>query len=138
MGERGRKSQAALTVIGPGGVETIRRPEPPPELTDEQAEEWTSVVTRLPADWFPRETHAMLSQYCRHIVRARRIAKLIEATERCAEFDVKEYRDLLRSEEEQSRAIASLATKMRISQQTTYDKSKKKPQGGKRPWDIDG
>src|SRR5262245_797932 len=78
MGIRGRQSTAALSVIGPDGVETVRRPEPPDELTAEQAEEWRSIVNRLPADWFPRETLAMLAQYCRHVVHARRIVELIE------------------------------------------------------------
>src|SRR3546814_433066 len=110
MGARGRKSAAALSVIGPGGVETIRRPEPPSDLTDEQADEWRAVVNRLPAEWFPRETWGLLSQYCRHVIRARRLAQLLDAAEQATEFDVKEYRDLLRSEEEQSRALASLAT----------------------------
>lgn len=135
MGSRGRTSGAALSVIGPGGIETIRRPEAPSELTDEQASEWEAIVNRMPADWFPRETHPMLAQYCRHAVRARRLAQLVDAAEKAEEFDVKEYRDLLRSEAEQSGALMSLATKMRISQQTTYDKSKKKPSGSKKPWE---
>lgn len=136
MGNRGRVSAAALTVIGPGGIETIRRPEPPAELTDEQAEEWRAIVNRMPAEWFTRETEPLLVQYCRTIVRARRLAQLLNNTEKSEELDVKEYRDLLRSEAEQSGVLMSLATKMRISQQSTYDKSKKKPAGGTtRPWD---
>lgn len=135
MGTRGRKSSASLAVISGSGIETIRRPEPPEELTDEQAEIWREVVSRLPADWFPRETQPMLAQYCRHVIRARRLAQLLDATERAEEFDVKEYRDLLRSEEEQSRAISSLATRMRISQQASYDKSKKKPAPSQRLWE---
>jgi hypothetical protein len=63
------------------------------------------------------------------------LAHLLNEAEKAEGFDVKEYRDLLRSEEEQSRAIAALSTKMRISQQTTYDKSKKKPTSGKNPWE---
>jgi hypothetical protein len=42
------------------------RPEPPEDLTEEQAAEWSAVVDRLPADWFPRETHGLLARYCRH------------------------------------------------------------------------
>lgn len=133
---RGRKSAAELAIIGPGGVETIRRPEPPAELTDEQADEWRAIVNRLPADWFPRETWGLLAQYCRHVTRARRLAQLLVAAEAAEEVDVKEYRELLRSEEEQSRAISSLATRMRISQQATYDKSKAKGgKSGKRLWE---
>jgi len=136
MGTRGRKSSAELTVIAGSGVEAIRRPEPPEELSDEQAGEWTAIVSRMPADWFPRETHGLLTQYCRHVAAARRIAQLIARTEASNEFDLGEYGELLKLQEREGRAISSLATRMRLTQQTTYDKSKKKPSSGQRPWDI--
>lgn len=44
MGVRGRASAADPAVIGPSGIETIRRPEPPTESIDEQAIEWCVVV----------------------------------------------------------------------------------------------
>jgi hypothetical protein len=136
MGARGRKSAASLAVIGPGGIQTVRRPDPPADLTVEQAKEWRAVVNRLPAEWFPRETHGLLAQYCRHVIRARRLAQAIEVAEGRDEFDFKEWRDLLRAEEEQSRAIASLATKMRLSQQSLYDKTTKRGPQADKPWEM--
>jgi hypothetical protein len=127
MKTRGRNSAASTEIAALAIVESIQRPDAPYELTDEQADEWRAIVNRLPADWITRETYALLVQYCRHVVRARRLAVLLDKAEKSENFDVKEYRDLLRSEAEQSGAMMSLATKMRISQQTTYDKSKKKP-----------
>lgn len=135
MGDRGRTSIAELSVIGSKGIETVRRPEPPTELTDEQAAEWRAMVNRLPADWFPRETQGMLAAYCRHVVSARRVAQLLQAHEAGAEFDLTDYDRLLKMQERESRALSSLATRMRITQQTTYDKSKKKPLQGKKPWE---
>jgi hypothetical protein len=135
MGDRGRTSVAELSVIGSQGIETVRRPNPPPELTDEQATEWRAMVNRLSAEWFPRETHGMLTAYCRHVVSARRVAQLIQAHEAGEEFDVDDYDRLLRMQEREGRALSSLATRMRITQQTTYDKSKKKPLQGKKPWE---
>jgi hypothetical protein len=135
MGTRGRQSAAALTVVGPSGIETVRRPEPPGELTDEQASEWKAIVNRLPADWFGRETHSMLAQYCRHVVAARRVAQLIEACEADEHMNVEDYDRLLKMQEREGRAMSSLATRMRISQQATYDKQKKKPTGiTQKPW----
>lgn len=135
MEGRGRKSSASLSVISSGNVQAVRRPDAPNELTDEQAKEWADIVSRLPADWFPRETHGMLISYCRHIVSARRIAQLIEAAEAAEAFDVDEYDKLLKMQERESRAMSSLATRMRLTQQTTYDKSKKKPGQTRKPWD---
>jgi hypothetical protein len=136
MGVRGRKSSVELAVVGPSGIETIRRPEPPSELTEEQAIEWRATVNRLPPDWFPRETHPMLVQYCRLIVRARRLADLINQAEADEEFDVGAYRDLLKSEEAVTRAIASLSTRMRLNQSSTMrHDAVRKPGMLRKPWE---
>lgn len=135
MGSRGRTSAAHLSVVTTGAVEKIDRPKAPDDLTDEQSEEWRAVVERLPADWFPRETWALLAQYCRHVVTSRRVQKIIEALESEKEFDVDAYDKALKMQERESRCIASLATRMRLTQQTTYDKKRNKGNGGNRkPW----
>ncbi len=46
-----------------------------------QIAEWLALVSALPADWFPRETHGLLTDYCRHVVRSRRVALLIGVVE---------------------------------------------------------
>jgi hypothetical protein len=135
MGTRGPRSAASLTVISSGGIEAVERLRPPPEMTSEQTAEWVSIVNRLPADWFGRETQGLLAQYCRHIVTARRVADLIAAAEADTECSIKDYDRLLKMQEREGRAISSLATKMRISQQTTYDKSRKKPAAARKPWE---
>jgi hypothetical protein len=132
---RGRKSAASLAVISSSGIETIERPRPPSELNDEQSFEWNAVVNRLPADWFGRETQGLLAQYCRHVVAARRVASLIASAEADPECSIKDYDRLLKMQEREGRAISSLATKMRLSQQTTYDKSRKKPTSARKPWE---
>lgn len=135
MGIRGRRSAASLTVIGPSAVETVPRPTPPDELTEDQAHEWRAIVNRLPAEWFPRETHGMLAQYCRHVVAARKVADLIASAEEDETTDIENYDRLLKMQEREGRALSSLATRMRLSQQTTFDKSKKKPISGKKLWE---
>lgn len=135
MGTRGPRSSASLSVISSSGVEVVERLRPPPELNEEQAFEWMAVVNRLPADWFGRETQGLLAQYCRHVVAARRVASLIAQAEADEECSIKDYDRLLKMQEREGRAISSLATKMRISQQSTYDKSKKKPGQARKPWE---
>jgi hypothetical protein len=138
MRQRGRKSAASLTVIPSTGIESVRRPDPPAELTEEQAEEWQAVVNRLPADWFPRETQQLLVQYCRHVVCARRVAQLIARAEAEDEFDIKYYARLLRMQETEGRAISSLATRMRMTQHATVKHAQaRKPSMVKKPWDED-
>ena len=138
MRQRGPKSAEGASALARfSGLETIRRPDPPTELTDEQAEEWRAVIGRCPADWFPRETFALLCQYVRHVSRARRLVQLIDEAERSPEFSRKEYAKLLAMEIAQSNIIQSLATRMRISQYSSYDAKKTKPntKSAKMPWD---
>jgi hypothetical protein len=138
MGARGPKSTALLAVIGPGGVSATKRPDPPRELTGEQANVWRDVVEDLPADWFPRETHSLLVQHVRHVVASRRIAQLIEAEEQSDGFTLERYDFLLRMQEREGRALSSLATCMRLTQQAMFDEKKRKPQtSGKKPWEPD-
>ena len=137
MSARGRQSTAAREIAHlAGSVASVQRPDAPYDLTDEQADEWRAIVNRLPADWFPRETWPLLAQYCRHAVAARRVAQMVKAIEEEKEFDLAAYDRALKMQEREGRAISSLATKMRLSQQTTYDKSKKKGVVGvSRPWE---
>lgn len=134
MKSRGRVSAAATEIATvTTALETVQRPDAPYDLTDEQTQEWWAVVNRMPADWFPRETHGLLAQYCRHVVAARRLAQLICEAEKSKAFSIEDYDRLLKMQEREGRAMSSLATRMRLTQQTTYDKSKKKPATISRP-----
>jgi hypothetical protein len=139
MGTRGRKSAAELSVIH--GVP--QRPDPPEELTTEQAEEWREIVASLPADWFKRETWPLLLQYCRHIVNARRIARLIEAAQDMDMGDrtaLMRLNRLLSTQERQTGALVSLGTRMRLTNQSRYTPlkaaSRTRGSGGKPIWEV--
>jgi hypothetical protein len=137
MGTRGRNAQQPLNVV------SIARSKPPAELTGEQAEVWNQVVNSLPADWFTKGTYPLLVEYCRHVVSSRRVQQLIQAAEQGEPddesgelyFDVEGYDRLLKMAERESRIIASLAVKMRVSQSTYYDERKKRPGASKPPWE---
>jgi len=116
-------------------VEPIQRPEAGYDLTDEATREWWEIVNRMPADWFPAETHAALTQLCRLIVRCRRLAQLAEQMEKAGgDFDVAEYRNLVKAEGDASRVVISLMTKLRLTHQSRFDQSIQVPVKGKRPW----
>lgn len=147
MRQRGRQSAASLTLVSSGSLERMERPEPPAGTPDAQADVWRTVTASLAADWFRPEQLPLLSQYCRHVVAANVIAAAIEAWhDRQARpeaqllvpkerwYAMQEYMALLDAQRKESAAIAQLATKMRLSHQSTYDKSKSKPAGGGRPW----
>lgn len=135
MAKRGRVSSASLMVPAADVLIAIQRPDAPYDLTDEEATEWRAVVDRLPADWFPRETWPLLGQYCRHVVNARRIAQLIQQSLKQKKLDVGDYDKLLVMQEREGRAMSSLATRMRITQQSTYDPRRRKGSQVAKPWE---
>lgn len=136
MGTRGRVSSSALEVVGPKALEIVERQRPPHDLTDEETEIWAAVVGAESADWFSPSTVPLLAQYCRHVIHARRVAELIERATSDPELTAKDYDRLLKMQERESRAIATLATKMRISQQSARnDRLHKKTPAARKPWE---
>src|SRR5690625_2583915 len=137
MKQRGRKSAGELAVASPVLVQP--RPDAPVELTPEQADVWHEVVDALPAVRFPAEPHPLLTQYCRHTIEARRIAQLID--QECAreELDVETYAALLRMQAREATALRSMASSMRLSQQSSRRDDNaataKKNRTVTRPWE---
>ena len=134
MGSRGKKSFTELGTMKPIGITAIKRPEPTADLTDDQAHEWRAVVNRMPAEWFPRETHALLAQYCRHVVSARHVAEIIEKLWSSDDFSLETFDQLLRMQEREGRALSSLATRMRITQQSRFSHRKRTGPRIPAPW----
>jgi len=127
MSKRGRKSGASLEVVR--SITTVVRPDPYPGLTTDQENEWVDIVNRMPADWFPRESHGLLAQYCRHVVSAKRVSDLVEHLingETESENWVNDYDQLLRMQEREGRAMSSLATRMRLTQHSLTSQNKTK------------
>jgi hypothetical protein len=108
----------------------------PEDLTKEETTLWNKIVATEPPDRFNEVTKLLLAQYCRHISAARHTADLIKEcraeieklfTEPSGLAHIKspEFKALdrlLKMQERESRAMASLATKLRITQQTTINK----------------
>lgn len=139
--KRGRKSKAELMVAATP-VRLGDRPEPPLCLNARAEGEWLRVVDRMPSDWFTDETLSTLQAYCEHTAEGEAIQSMIEQVRKSAMKDdeaYKRYRDLLRDKELQTRAALSCATKMRLTQQSSYDAqkgntAKAKSDSGLKPW----
>jgi RecA/RadA recombinase len=136
MGTRGRPSAASRDIAVLAPAEITERQRPPHDLTDEETEVWVAVVSAEPADWFTVSTRPLLAQYCRHAVHARRIAEMIERVLSRKTIDVDDYDQLLRMQERESRMMTSLATKMRLTQQsTTNHRGNKRLTLDRKPWE---
>ena len=139
MGARGKKTGSQI-VAQRAAVALIERPEPPLDLTPAQSDEWTTITSALPADWFSPENYPLLAQYCRHIVNARHTAQLIDQECSGEALNVNLYLDLLAAQHKQTTALKALAASMRLAQQAKYDARKAgvAPKPGDtvtRPWE---
>src|SRR5215213_11659691 len=105
----------------------IQRPLPPDYLTSEQREVWRKVLDDLPADWFRDSNLDLLASYCRHVIASRRVAQLIEIEEKSDAFSPSNYDLLLRMQNRESRALATMGTKLRLTQQALVARDKTKP-----------
>ena len=120
MGARGPKSSAALAVVS---SVSEYRPPPPKELTAEQAEEWQAIVVRLPNGWFARETHGLLVAYLRHWSTCRFLSKQIDAFNPAwiaEDGGFERYSSWLALRCRETKAMADLATKLRLTNQSRY------------------
>jgi hypothetical protein len=119
-------------------VEVIRRLRPPPDLTDEQREEFMRIVSEMPAEWFTSGNRALLTQYCRHVVTARRLAALIERLVSGGEdkVDAEALEKLIRAQAAESKIIKVLMTSLRMTPQAVAPPviSNKRLQQIESPW----
>jgi hypothetical protein len=94
------------------------------------------VVNTEEGDWFTRANLPLLVQYTRHVVQARRIAELIEACVGRRETELPHYLSLLAAQRAETAAIATLATKMRVAQQSTRNNRGNPPRTTLPPWEF--
>jgi hypothetical protein len=122
MGQRGRKSGAALAVVG--GTDIDGRPHAPSDLTDFQREVWERTVANEAADTFRTAAlQQLLKEYCRHVASADRLARMIQATEALDVLSADDLEDLermLRMRDKETKALADKATKLRLTNQSRY------------------
>jgi phage terminase small subunit len=129
---KGPKPAAAFGVV-PGNVEHLR-PEPPDYLNEAEAEVWQGIVARMPVEWFTIETWPLLAGYCQHIVIVQDIMEIIHNNKiTVVKMADKESIRTLRSHSalrnmlgREHRAMANLATKLRLTPQSKHEPRKQK------------
>jgi hypothetical protein len=145
MRQRGRKSAASMEVQPALSVLEVRRPSPPLGLTEVEAAIWHDVVACHPAGWFNKAQFPLLKAYCRHAGRAEMLAGQISGFQPewlAAEGGLERFDALLRMAERESRAMSSLATRMRITHQAQRDpntagRAVRNEPSGPFPWEDD-
>lgn len=141
--KRGRKSSAELSVLVTGAFG--KRPEPPADMTDAEAEIWRETVSSEGVDFFATAAlRALLKDYCRHRSAAETVSKVIATFQadwlKSAE-GAKRYYGLLKMRDLETRAAADKATKLRLTNQARYTPqsaatASKGASKGPKPWEI--
>lgn len=131
-----RPSSASLSIVP---VSSLQRLDPPCDLTDSEAELWVAVVESKPADWFQADSAPLLKEYVRAVVMSDRLSLLVEAAlAGDAGEDGLGLKDALRLRDMESKRVASLGTKLRLTQQSRYtpkaSATADRAAGGARPW----
>jgi hypothetical protein len=141
--KRGRKSVADLTVVK--GNFGDGRPLPPAELTERQQAIWREVTATEPADFFATEAlRGLLADYCAHRESSEQVGSIIATFKPewlKAADGAKRYKLLLQMRELETRASASLATKLRLTNQSRYQPKAagtafRNASTGPKPWDF--
>jgi hypothetical protein len=140
METRGRKSVAEMTVVAlaPG-----QRMEPPKDLSPAEADYWRAICATKPADWWKDDSAILLKAYCRAAVQHDAISAAINAINPArlkSEKTWTRYERMKKVQALTSAEITSLATKMRLAQQSRYTEKSAatadRNAGGERPWAV--
>lgn len=107
-----RKSAESLIVVPVTALPS--RLDPPENFPLAESEVWRAVVATKPVDWFQADSIPLLSEYCRAVVMCDRLAARIDLA------DDESLKDLLRLRDMEAKRLATLAVKMRLTQQSRY------------------
>jgi hypothetical protein len=136
MKQRGRRSAEALVIAASSPLEITGRVKPPHDLTDEATEVWVAIVNSHPADHFHPGNSPLLTQYCRHVIEARRVGELIERATADKDLKAASLARLYRMQQAESLVMTTLATKLRLTNQSTVNHRGNRVRGpAGKPWD---
>ena len=121
----GRKAQpkGVLEPLVPGV-----QPDPPKELSPDEAIEWKRLWEVSPPDWFPKETWPLMIQLCRHICQARFMGECMQEVRQglLSPKDVEQIRHLeyiTRLHDREGRAMAAIMEKLRLTTQQRLNRN---------------
>jgi hypothetical protein len=135
MDGRGRKSAASLSVASVSALPG--RLDPPDDLTATEAELWRAVVSEKPVDWFGSDNAPLLKEYVRAVAMCDLLSAQIAAA--LAGGETGEIKALLNMRDKESKRVASIATKLRLTQQSRYtpksaDTANRNAGSARKPW----
>lgn len=135
-----RRSKESLSVVTglPG-----QRQQPPDRLSAEAVAVWREIVASKPHDWFTADNRHLLEALCGAIVAHRAIAAQLTACSTgglTSDEALKRYDRLTKLADRLIRVMATVSTKLRLTNQSRYTPAAagtaSKKARGARPWDA--
>jgi hypothetical protein len=133
-----KQSAASLSVVP---VKPLGRIEPPTSLAGEELKLWRAVVDSKPADWFGEDSAPLLTEYVRavcHSDELDRVIKSMSLDDQEWVTNAKPYMDFMRIRDMEAKRAVSIATKLRLTQQSRYTpqaaSTANKKAGQVKPW----
>ena len=129
-----KPSSASLSVVP---VVAMTRMAPPCGLSDDESRLWREVVDSKPVEWFQPDSAPLLTEYVRAVVMSDQLDIQVKAA--LVGGETGELKALLDMRDKESKRVVSIATKLRLTQQSRYTPqaaatANKKAAGG-RPWE---
>jgi len=93
------------------------RPDPPPELTKDQALEWRKIVKGMPADWFTMEMWPLLGALCVAICQLKKVTKAVEEIE----VGSKHHIIMSKLQNQYLSIIGKFSTKLKLTPQSRHN-----------------
>jgi|SRR5215475_1104719 len=136
-----RQSADAIAALNIAPDPMPDRPDPPDELTEEEAQCWRKIVAALPPDWFRPETDPILVELCQHICMSRMFSVQIASYRNkkiLTPKDSKVLYNLVKMKSTESRLVATLSTKLRLTAGAKHKTGKRalKQLSNRKPWDL--
>jgi len=135
-----RKSATELALNAVIPLRIDNRPEPPADIPALQQEFWRAIVASKPADWFDAGSLPLLRALVGHIATLEQIEIQFAAPLNLSEDGLSILDKLSRLRDRESRALASLSTKLRLTIQSRYtpQSAATAARGGgtRKPWEI--
>ena len=115
----------------------MTRMAPPRGVSDDESRLWREVVDSKPVEWFQPDSAPLLTEYVRAVVMSGQLDIQVKAA--LVGGETGELKALLDMRDKESKRVVSIATKLRLTQQSRYTPqaaatANKKAAGG-RPWE---
>lgn len=107
-----RKSAESLGVAPVTNIPS--RMLPPEGMDSVEADLWKAVVATKPVDWFQEDSAPLLTEYVRCKVMCDKLAEMLKSA------TAETLKTLLDMRDKESRRLATLAVKLRLTQQSRY------------------